>query len=305
MRLRLCCEIVVAAAATCYAGSPSIPTPPQGAVSYKLKLTTFVVPPYGPAGLLLKVRVDGGPVLRLLLDSGSEFLVLDKKAAARSGHSPAGARDFKLVGAGASPRAARREMAATVEMGGLTLRDCPLIVVEGKLLEGIDGVIPLAMFAGFLVHLDVPGRVMELQPHPAQGMGSVLGFAAVRNDHNLLFVPTRLNGTHEGYLLLDTGSSFNVISNVAARALKRPGGLAPSMTLMGGVGVTDGRVFSTGVSFQFGERLVEMQPVVSVDLGGMARHHGLDVSGVIGYPALAESVLTISYPDSLVRIEPK
>src|ERR1035441_11081238 len=55
--------------------------------SHTLKLGSFVIPPSSPAGLLVRVRIDRGPVLRLLLDSGAQFIVLDKAAAARSGHS--------------------------------------------------------------------------------------------------------------------------------------------------------------------------------------------------------------------------
>src|ERR1039458_10214058 len=52
--------------------------------SHTLKLASFVIPPSAPAGLLLKVRIDSGPVLRLLLDSGAQFIVLYKSAAAKS-----------------------------------------------------------------------------------------------------------------------------------------------------------------------------------------------------------------------------
>src|SRR5664280_17097 len=64
--------------------------------SHTLKLASFVIPPSAPAGLLLKVRIDSGPVLRLLLDSGAQFIVLDKNAAAKS--DLAGGSDFDLVG---------------------------------------------------------------------------------------------------------------------------------------------------------------------------------------------------------------
>src|ERR1022692_2636184 len=68
--------------------------------SHTLKLGSFVIPPSSPAGLLLKVRIDSGPVLRLLLDSGAQFIALDKAAAAKSGHT--GGSELDLVGVGRS-----------------------------------------------------------------------------------------------------------------------------------------------------------------------------------------------------------
>src|SRR3974377_2284778 len=68
---------------------------------YRLGLTSVVNPPSGAMGLILKARVNGGPVLRLLVDSGAQYLVLDRKAARKSGQLSGAELD--LVGAGASP----------------------------------------------------------------------------------------------------------------------------------------------------------------------------------------------------------
>src|ERR1022692_240446 len=132
--------------------------------SHTFKLGSFVIPPSAPAGLILKVRIDGGPVLRLLLDSGAQFIVLDKTAAARSGHSAGSELD--LVGVGRRPKTARMAKAGSVRIGDLVFHDCELIVAEGRLLDGIDGVIPLSLFAGFLVRLDIPGKTLDLRPYP-------------------------------------------------------------------------------------------------------------------------------------------
>src|ERR1700687_2795606 len=72
--------------------------------SHTLKLGSFVIPPSSPAGLLLKVPIDSGPVRRLLLDSGAQYIVLDKAAAAKSGHT--GGSELDLIGVG-KPKSAR------------------------------------------------------------------------------------------------------------------------------------------------------------------------------------------------------
>ena len=44
---------------------------------------------------------------------------------------------------------------------------------------------------------------------------------------------------------------------------------------------------------------------VSVDLSTASRNHGFDVSGLIGYSALCDSVLIADYRDGLIRIASK
>ena len=52
---------------------------------YDLKLRAFSPAPRCPAGVLLYVRINGGRPLRMVLDSGAEFIVIGTKACARRG----------------------------------------------------------------------------------------------------------------------------------------------------------------------------------------------------------------------------
>jgi hypothetical protein len=268
--------------------------------SHTLKLGSFVIPPSSPAGLLLKVRIDSGPVLRLLLDSGAQFIVLDKAAAAKSGHT--GGSELDLVGVGKQPKSARMAKAGSVRIGDLVFHDCELVIAEGKLLDGIDGVIPLSLFSGFLLRLDIPGRTLDLRPYPPDGRVDDTDLTHVRASNDLLFLKAVLNDSQEGYILLDTGAFFSAISESTARALKYPRLLASPVPLHGGVGATEGRMLSSGLRFRFGSRLVEANPVVVVSLDELQLHHRMEVAGIVGYPALRESILTINYRDGLVGI---
>jgi hypothetical protein len=250
--------------------------------------------------LLLKVRIDSGPVLRLLLDSGAQFIVLDKAAAAKSGHT--GGSELDLIGVGKQPKSARMAKARSVRVGDLVFRDCELVIAEGKLLDGIDGVIPLSLFSGFLLRLDIPGRTLDLRPYPAGGGVEDTDLTPVRASNDLLFLKAVLNDSHEGYILLDTGAFFSAISENTARTLKYPRLLASPIPLHGGVGATEGRMLSSGLRLRFGSRLVEANPVVVVSLDELQLHHRMEVAGIVGYPALRESILTINYRDGLVGI---
>jgi hypothetical protein len=307
--------IISGLVATCFAASspdlPSLPVPapsvegPRLASAYqpyRLKLNS-ITPQAGAMGLILKTRVNGGPVLRLLLDSGAEFLVLDQRAARKS--SSTGGTELDLVSAGSSTRAARMTTADVVQAGEITFHNCPMLVVGGQLMEGIDGVIPLSLFGDFLIHLDVFGGVLNVEPYPEAPQGADAAFVRTLAQHNLLFVPTRLEESHEGYLLLDTGSSYNVISINAADALGRPRRATEAMPMIAGAGDAGGWKVPGSVAFRFGGRTLALDPVVAVDLAEMSRRHQINVSGVIGCPALAGSVLTVNYRESLIRIQPK
>lgn len=271
--------------------------------SHTLKLGSFVIPPSSPAGLLLKVRIDSGPVLRLLLDSGAQFIVLDKSAAARSRLS--GGSELDLIGVGKQPKSARMAKAGSVRIGDLVFHDCDVILADGRLLDGIDGVIPLSLFSGFLVRLDIPGKRLDLRPYPPDRPVDDGDLAQVRASNSLLFLKAVLNDSQEGYLLLDTGAFYSAISESTARALKYPRLFASPVSLQGGVGAAEGKMLSSGVRFRFGSRLVEANPVVVVSLDELQLHHRMEVAGIVGYPALRESILTISYRDGLVGIAGK
>jgi predicted aspartyl protease len=55
-----------------------------------------------------------------------------------------------------------------------------------------------------------------------------------RADKHLLAVKAVLNGSEEGYFLLDTGATFSAISHRLARALHCPRGLSTPLSLQGG-----------------------------------------------------------------------
>jgi hypothetical protein len=294
-----------------FAGSSAAPDVPSSTLksperlspnrSYAIKLTAFAKPPSPSAGLLLKVRIDGGPPLRLLLDSGADSIVLDKRAAAKSGHNARGALD--LVGAGSKLKEAGTDMAAKVEIGDLTLRNCDLIIVPGKVLDGVDGIIPLSLFAGFLVRLDMPDKTLYLQPYrdtPAGGRA-----LPVRASRQLLFVKATINGLREGYMLLDTGAFYTALSEEAARGLGVSGLFASPLPLQGGAGAVEARLLSSSVHFRLGSRVIKTSQVVIAPLDQLERHHQMEIAGVLGYPALRDSVLTVNYRDGVVDIAGK
>jgi len=282
------------------AGQPHAPELASPDRTYSLRLTSYVPAPGQVEGLLLKAGVNGGPLLRLLLDTGAAHVVLSRAAAAKSGFSATS--NLALVGFGALPATdVKSGMARSIEIGSLKLRNYPVDVAPDKLPEGLDGVIPVGLFRGFLIRVDLPGKTLELAPYSEEPPAAD-GFVRAVPTRDLLFVPATLNQAHKGYVLLDTGAVCSVISRQAARDLNSL--FLESEEMQGGSGPIAGRRLASGIRFQIAGRELAADPVMAVDLSSISRFHGFEIAGLVGYPDLRTSVITVNYRDSLVSIEP-
>jgi len=50
-----------------------------------------------------------------------------------------------------------------------------------------------------------------------------------------------------------------------------------------------------GVRVRLGSVVLCADPAIGIDLSDMAAHHRLDVAGLLGYPALQRSIVTVNY----------
>jgi hypothetical protein len=284
------------------ASSTPAPNAPPELVSpyqqYDLKLLAFYPAPRCPAGVLLHVRINGGRSLRLVLDSGAEFIVIGAKDARSVGLSAGPEMDL----VGLKSRTARVGRAETVEVGPLSFRNCPVAFVKGKVIEGADGVIPLTLFSAFRLHLNLPEKTLGLIPYPREENPAIAPTRGATK-HDLLLVPTVLNGKQSGYVVLDTGAFCSGISREVARTLSGSH-IVPEVRLAAGTGAATGERISSTVHFAIAEQDLISDEVVALDLSNLSRHYRLEVLGVLGFPALSNYVLTIDYRDRRVKIEP-
>jgi hypothetical protein len=237
-----------------------------------------------------------------MLDSGAEYIVLIPRAAAKCRFA-GDAGTLNLVGAGThATENTRRVQAQSIELDGLTLRGEPVLIVSHTLGDGIDGVLPLAVFRDFLIRLDFRDQTLDLLKYPDPS-GDSIGLRAL-SSNSLLFLKGSVNGVREGYFLIDTGASYSAISQGVARELHIVEALAPRAPMQGGTALVDGPLIESGLQLRLGDQRFWTGPTVAIDLSTMSRYHGLDVDGLIGFRALAESIMTVSYRECLVRIEP-
>ena len=250
---------------------------------------------------MVRGRVNGGPPLRLLLDSGSRFVVLSRRPAAKSGCS--GGDDFELIGAGArSAKVAKFLRAETIAIDDFVARSVKILVTDEPLADGVDGVVPLTLFRGFLMRLNASTHSLDLEPYPPERARQP-GELEVIEDNDLLFVKCHLNGSRDACFLLDTGASYNAISLALARELSSPDLMNHAISLQGGTAALQGRLTRVLTNFRVGARELVPDPMVVIDLSLMSRYHQMEISGLIGFPALRESVLAVNYRDGRIRID--
>lgn len=286
------------------ATSPSpVPDAPPELVSpyqpYQLKLRPFYPIPNRPAGVLLPGRINGGRPLRLVLDSGAGSIVIGAKAARSAGLSATS--EMELVGLGSRP--ARVGRAETVKIGPVSFRNCRIALVDGEVVEGADGVIPLSFFSDFLLRLNLPEKTLGLIPYPREQDPASLSTRGVTK-RDLLLVAAVLNGKQSGHVVLDTASFCSAISREIASSLSGSH-IAPEIQIGAGTGATTGQLVSSAVRFEVAGQQLISNDVVALDLSNLSRHYGMEVIGVLGFPILSPYVLTIDYRHRSVKIDPK
>jgi hypothetical protein len=287
--------VVVAGLTSATDAHPDLASPYQ---PYELKLSSFYPAPNRRAGVLLRVSINGGQPLRMLLDSGAEFIVIGAKTARPLGLSSGSEMD--LVGLGTRP--ARVGMAEIVHVGPVSFRNCRVALVEGQVVEGADGVIPLSLFSDFLLRLDPSEKTLGLIPYPREESLPVSPTRGIRK-RDVLLVAAVLNGQRNGYVLVDTGAFCSAISRDVARTLSGFQ-IVPEVRLTAGTGAAIGQRISSTAHFVIAEQDLIADEVVALDLSDLSLHYGVEVIGVLGFPALARYVMTIDYRNGRVKIEP-
>jgi hypothetical protein len=158
------------------------------------------------------------------------------------------------------------------------LRDVPLLISNRQLPDGLQGMLPLSAFAEFFIRLDIPGKSLDLLPYPAERAESRGALPAV-SSNRLLFLKGTVNETHEGYFLLDTGTSYNAISRNMVRLLNISEALAALVPLQGGVAEVDAPLLTGLVRLRFPAIELVRGPIAGLDLSTASRYHNLRGSG--------------------------
>ncbi len=277
-------------------GADAVESAPLETQRYTLKLTPHYHGPGPMVGVYLRASIGGSRPLRLLLDTGAKNIVLTAKAAEKLSLEYLSESALDGFGGG-DLTMARVFLARSVRFEDLELVNCRIEVAQGPLPLDLDGVVGPVVFEQFLIRMNAARQTLDLEPFAASG--GQPRRSAVEAVHTLL-VPAVAAGVGSGYFLLDTGAAMSLVSDRLAHALGPPLD-RPRLLLRGASGAMPGRMTHPIEFLTGGQRLVEREVAVA-DLSALSRWEGIEVSGVIGFRALSQTVVTINYRDRQVRL---
>jgi len=281
---------------------------------YLLRMDVWSARPGQVNGLLLAVSINGSKPLRLVFDTGAAGIAISPRSAQRLGLEYMA--DAGLHGVGQSGVEARKTLAGSVQIGDLRLGNCVVDVADRALADDIDGVIGANLFQQFLVRLDARRRTLELLPYPDEapwwrsqeelwtgrdrrvpaGMESPI---PVCQAAHFLLVNANLDKDASAYLILDTGAAFSSVSRQMAVPFDEP----PDFDVSGPGGGQVTAFRAGAVQLHMAGRDLTDPNAVALDFTRLSNVHGIEISGLIGYPMLSRCTLTLDYRDGLIGLD--
>jgi predicted aspartyl protease/Tfp pilus assembly protein PilF len=120
-----------------------------------------------------------------------------------------------------------------------------------------------------------------------------------RISHDLL-IPTHVNDSKTMLFILDTGAFSNMMSNKAARSVTKVRS-DDSFKIKGLSGEVNKTYSADKATLQFGNVRQPTKDMVAIDLSGLSKSIGVEVSGFIGFATFRQLEMKIDYRDGLVE----
>jgi predicted aspartyl protease len=226
---------------------------------------------------------------------------------------------------------------ASIRIGGMEFLNCPVEILEKWRVLNSDGLIGGDVFDESVLTLDFPKHELRVAPLPLRPgekeadrikldtAGDDVVVEAhdpyvapemakweriYRTGHELL-MPTGIIETKRmkdtsawkhKLFMLDTGAELNLISPAAAKEVTKVSRDWDSG--IRGISGTVDKVFEARkFSLEFAGLLLDSPTMTAIDLTSISHNAGVEVSGLIGAPALFQVVMHIDYRDNLVWCE--
>jgi TonB family protein len=278
-------------------------------------------------GYGLNVSVNGQNS-RLLVDTGSHGIVIDRKLAQKAGLTKIS--DTKVGGFGDQGRSAGYFATAnSIKVGVLEFRDCPVTVIDKRSVLGEDGLIGTDVFEQFLIDLDFPNNKLRLGKLPrltdkdpgeastADTAGPTyttlakrfrpadfsFSFVPVYRFGHLLLIPTEVGELPDQRLFaIDTGAPRNIFSVSTARDFTKVNENA--RVAIKGLSGSVKRVYDaekTALHFANVQQYADTE--TALNLEAMSDEVGTEVSGVLGVLNLRTLDVVLDYRDGFVAFD--
>ena len=283
----------------------------------------------------LDVRFNGQR-RRLEIDTGASGITISRAAAMFLGIKREDATLVTGIGDKGKVKTSVTHV-ASIKIGGMEFTNCSVEILEKWSALDSDGLIGGDVFDESVLTLDFPKHELRVAPLPLRPGEKESDRAKVdnagddvvveahdpyvapemakweriyRSGHELL-MPTgivetkRIKDTSawkEKLFMLDTGSESNLISPAAAAEVAKVSRDWDSG--IRGISGSVNKVFEAGkFSLEFAGLLLNSPSMTAIDLTSISHNAGVEVSGLIGAPALFQVVMHIDYRDNLVWCE--
>jgi hypothetical protein len=261
--------------------------------------TSYEVPlfPSRKAGLLLRARINGGRELKLIVDSGAAGVVLNPSAS--RGLKLEFLGSMSLAGYGSGPMGqAQLALAEAFETAGFQIANLLLKVSQIELTPDADGVAGLDLFENFLIRVDAPARLLVLTPFGKEQSQAACAecLPAYRVGH-LLLVRGKVNGTADGYFILDSGAPYSLVSRKLLPRYSERTSVAAGVQGTQALGIP-----SAPLSFALGNKHFFDFEYAALDTDEISARNGTEISGAIGLSMLRQMPLTVDYRDGWVKL---
>jgi Flp pilus assembly protein TadD/predicted aspartyl protease len=250
--------------------------------------------------VIVKAKVNRGPLMDFVLDTGSEQTVISQETAARMGIRPI----VNILSAGVGDLGVR-ELELTrldsLEIGSLKVSNVPSIIknppLHGLPTREMESFSPLAL--GLSVIIDYDRQVLI--------MGSSLPVESADVElplrmHRLAMVPGHVQGGPASFIL-DTGGQVISISTDTASGLERGEMRNIPLKVYGASGWDRDAFLMPGVNLNFRSIEYRNLSVVVLNLRAPSVLLGFRLGGIVGYKFLSRYRVAINLDKSIVQLQ--
>jgi len=250
--------------------------------------------------IIVKAKVNRGPQMDFVLDTGSEQTVVSRETAARLGIRPI----TQILSAGVGDLGVRElELTRldTLEIGSLKVHNVPSIIknppLRGLPTREMESFSPLALGMSVVIDYDRQQLLMGASL-PAESADVELPLRM----HRLAMVPGQVQGGTASFIL-DTGGQVISISTDTASGLERTEMRNIPLKVYGASGWDRDAFLMPGVNLNFNEIEYRNLSVVVLNLRAPSVLLGFRLGGIVGYKFLSKYRVAINLEKSIVQLQ--
>ena len=251
--------------------------------------------------IVVQGRVNGGPVIDIVVDTGAEQMVLSQQTAERMGVESVASTISAGVG-DVGVRGLEVGRVESVEIGSLLVRNLPTIIKNPPLtdlpLQRVrDSISPVAMRLS--ADIDYGARRMTLARSLPESPADI---ELPMRVNRLAVVRGVVNGEHERSFVVDTGGEVISLSIATAASL----GMTPPryipLQVYGTSGWDSDAFLLPGVRLAFDEIRYDNYAVVVLNLHRPSALLGFHIGGIIGHRFLSDYRVVMDMERAVLRL---